>query len=370
MHYYDFALCDALVRGGKAEPILFTCDETAVHAAPPGVPVRYAFRGIYGEAPALLRGVRYARAWREITAAAKREQPQIAHLHYFLFPPADWLAVQRLRHQGVRIVITAHDVIPFNVGSRSLLPSIFRSIYGSADRIIVHAQHNRRELLQHFPVDEGKVAVIPHGHYLPYTGDILLDRATARAKLDVADRDPILLFFGQIKRVKGLDVLLKAMPQVITRYPNVLLLIAGQVWKDDWGRYQAIIDGLGLIAHVHARLEHIPDEDVEMYYRAADVVVLPYRHIYQSGVLLMTYSYARPVVASQVGGIAEVVRDGETGLLVPPDDPQALAVAVNRLLADRETADAMGVAGRELVEAECSWERIAVQTTAVYEEIA
>ncbi len=363
MHYYDFALCDELRRAG-VDVTLLTCDETAACDTPAGLAVHYPFQGIFGDDPAPLRAWRYWRALSQIGASAAREGVQIAHLHYFLLGPADHIFLRRLRRRGVSIVITAHDVIPFN--ARFHTQALFQQLYGQADALIVHAEQNRRELLAQFKLDPARVAVIPHGHYLPYAGDALLSRTEARARLRLDAERPVLLFFGQIKRVKGLDTLLRALPAVIATHPDTLLLIAGQVWKDDWGRYEALMRELGLAQHVRARIAYIPDEDVAAYYRAADVVVLPYRRIYQSGVLLMAWSYARPVVVSNIGGLGEVVRHGHTGLLVPPDDPTALADALNELLADPERGETMGAAGRRLVEQEFAWDRIARRTADLY----
>ncbi|MDH7486909.1 MAG: glycosyltransferase family 4 protein [Anaerolineae bacterium] len=367
MHYYDFALCDELRRLG-IDVTLLTCDETAACQAPAGLAVRYPFRRIFGADPAWLRACRYGQALRHIAAQAAAESVHIAHLHYFLLAPADLIFLHRLRRQGISIVITAHDVIPFNARLHTRV--LFRQLYGLADALIVHTGQSRRELLAQFPLDPARVAVIPHGHYLPYTGEALLARQEARARLGLDPEPPVLLFFGQIKQVKGLDTLLRALPAVLAVHPQALLLIAGQVWKDDWSRYQALIDELALAAHVRARIAYIPDEEVAAYYRAADVVVLPYRRIYQSGVLLMAWSYARPVVASSVGGLAEEIRHGQTGLLVPPDDPAALAGALNELLADRSQAEAMGAAGRRLVEQKFAWDRIAARTAELYRTLA
>jgi len=363
MHYYDFALCHEL-RRSAVDVTLLTCDETMAYTAPSNLPVRYPYQRIFGEDPAPLRAYRYWRALRSIAAAASRENPQIAHLHYFLLGPADYLFMRQMRTQGVRIVVTAHDVIPFNAGLHTR--ALYQQLYASADALIVHAEQNRVELLDQFKLDAGRVTVIPHGNYLPYTAGQLLSQAEARARLGLAAGTPVLLFFGQIKRVKGLDTLLQAMPKVIAAHPDAKLLIAGQVWKDSWDRYQSLIDELGIETHTRARIAYIPDEEVEAYYRAADVVVLPYRRIYQSGVLLMAWSFGRPVVASDVGGLGESVRDRETGLLVPPAQPIALAAAINELLADRARSEAMGAAGRRQVEQEFAWDQIAQRTAALY----
>ncbi len=113
----------------------------------------------------------------------------------------------------------------------------------------------------------------------------------------------------------------------------------------------------------------MPDEEVGLYYSAADVIALPYTECYQSAVLYMAYSFAKPVVASAVGGLAEVVEDGVTGLVVPPADAEQLADALVLLLEDVEMARRMGERGRGLVETKFGWSEIARQTAALYAEI-
>ncbi|NOZ30313.1 MAG: glycosyltransferase family 4 protein [Chloroflexi bacterium] len=366
MHYYDFALCQELQKLG-VDVRFFTCDETALHAPPARLAVSYPFQRIFGRSPAPLRGIRYMAALRRLARRALHDPPEIAHLHYFLLAPADLWFLKSLRRRGVRIVFTAHDVIPFHAAVHTR--AVLRALYRQIDGFIVHTRHSRDELLAAFPVSSSVVRVIPHGHYLPYRDEELPDRVEARQRFNLPEDASILLFFGQIKRVKGLDVLLRALPKLVETHPRLILVIAGQVWKDDWRPYARLIEGLGLEGHVRARIEYIPDEDVAYYFRAADAVVLPYRRIYQSGVLLMAYSFERPVVASAVGGLAETVRDGETGYLVPPGDPDALAEALRKILRDGERAVEMGKAGYRLVQSQFGWDRIAERTLALYEDL-
>jgi glycosyltransferase involved in cell wall biosynthesis len=242
-----------------------------------------------------------------------------------------------------------------------------RRIYRLARRIIVHTESSRTELLNYGIVPPERVAVIPHGHYMPYVHR-LPSRREARQRLGLPGEAPAILFFGQIKRVKGLEVLLRALPGLTERHPSARLVVAGKVWDDNWSRYAALIEELDLGRRLHLHLRHIPDEEVASFFVAADAVALPYHHVYQSGVLLMALSYGRPVVATRVGGMAEVVQDGESGYLVPRDDPQALARALARLLADPEAAEAMGCRGRALVTERYAWSRIAALTCKVYEQ--
>lgn len=366
MHYYDFALCQELQRLG-VDVALWTCDETEAHTPPSEITISYPFQRIFGSDPAPIRGMRYVNGLRRLIHQARDARPQIAHLHYFLLAPADLWFLIGLRRYGVKIVLTAHDVIPFNAAVHTRL--LLRALYGRVDGFIVHTEHSRRELLAGFPVPPSRVRVIPHGHYLPYRPEEMPTREEARARLGLPIDAPVLLFFGQIKRVKGLDTLLRALPKLAEAHPDALLVVAGQVWKDTWDRYAELIDALGLGHRVIARVEHIPDEDVPFYFRAADVVVLPYRRVYQSGVLLMAYSFSKPVVASAVGGLKETIRDGETGYLVRSEDPDALARALGEILGDPARAAAMGEAGYRLVAERFSWDVIARQTLAFYQEV-
>lgn len=364
MHYYDFALGTTLAEQG-VDVTLFTCDETTV---PEGLsfPVQLTFQGVFGEAAAWLRGLRYARALYHIARQRPRGVPSIIHVHFFHALPLDYAFLAWMRARGCRIVLTAHDVTPFDTGGWGM--TLVHRIYRLTDGVIVHTQSSRAELLAQGIVPQERVTVIPHGHYLPYV-DQIPSMAEARRKLELLLDAPVILFFGQIKKVKGLDVLLQALPPLADRYPAIRLVIAGKVWKDDWARYATLIRELGLEGRVDLHLRHIPDDQVAGFFAAADVVALPYRHVYQSGVLLMALSYSRPVVATRVGGLPEVIQDGETGHLVPPGDPEGLAQAIGRVLDDPQTAQAMGQRGRALVQERYSWTRIAALTKQVYERV-
>ena len=361
MHYYDLQLCHALMEQG-VQPALLTSDETETTETQ-GFPVVAAFRGIFGQGHAFRRGLKYLWALLRLAARPRGGASAIVHLHFFLVPFLDYGFVRLVKLRGYRVVMTAHDVVPLDQGATRLLGRIYRL----ADRIIVHAQANREELAETCGISADRVAVIPHGNYAGHVSGVL-EKAEAKERLGLAPSQSVVLFFGQIKRVKGLSYLLRAFPSILEQHPDAVLVIAGAVWKDDWSGYQAIIDQEGLADHILSRIEHIPDEDVPLYFGAADVVALPYLRIYQSGVLLMAFSYGRPVVATATGGMAEVLRDGETGYLVPPRDSEALAQAVSRVLDDKGMARRMGEAARRVADQDYAWSDIAARTIEVYEQ--
>jgi glycosyltransferase involved in cell wall biosynthesis len=365
MHYYDFELCLALQSVG-VQVTLLTCDATRTMSIPPSLQVAFPFRGIFGDDPKLLRGLRYLRGLGEIALAMQRRKVSLAHLHYFHFPPLEYLFLKWLRLAGKHLVFTVHDVIPFDASSKDLV--WLRRLYHEADLIIVHAESSRTAMVDEFEVDPDKVRIIPMGPYLGFAERQRLPASTAKQRLGLESDTSVILFFGQIKRVKGLRYLIRAFREVLERCPSTYLIIAGPEWKESFADYANLIRKLDLGHRVQARIEYVPDDEVGTYFSAADVVALPYTEVYQSAVLYMACSFARPVVASAVGGMVEVVTDGLTGLLVPPGDVERLASALLTLLQDPEMAGEMGERGRALVRERFGWARIAQRTAEVYAE--
>ncbi len=153
-----------------------------------------------------------------------------------------------------------------------------------------------------------------------------VDRAGVRARLGLTRKT--VLFFGYVREYKGLEYLIRAMPRVVPE-ADVELLIVGEFY-DDRARYDRLVQDLGLGERVKIVAEHVPDEAVGDYFAAADLVVLPYVSATQSGITQVAYAFGLPVVSTDVGGLPEVVRDGETGYIVPSRSESALAAAIVR----------------------------------------
>ncbi len=151
-----------------------------------------------------------------------------------------------------------------------------------------------------------------------------------REELGLIDTDEVLLFFGYVRKYKGLDVLLEAMPHIVAQRPNAKLLIVGEFY-DSESKYRELIKQHGLEHNTVVVSEFVPNEEVGLYYSMADTVVLPYKEATQSGILNIAYAFAKPVVVTDVGGLKEFV-DDRTGVVVPPENPQALAEAVSEIL--------------------------------------
>jgi glycosyltransferase involved in cell wall biosynthesis len=221
----------------------------------------------------------------------------------------------------------------------------------SADAIVVLTALAKAQLMSQGFRDQ-EIYHIPHGAYSFLTK---WDRKQIPA-------EKLLLFFGRLEAYKGVDVLLEAFAQVRQQLPGWKLVIAGS------GELPA-----GTIPRDHSRIEWVrkflTDEELAVLLQRCRVVVLPYREATQSGVIAAAYAFGRPVIASDVGGLSEMVMDGKTGLLVPPDDAAALAGAIHRLATDSTLLAAMGRSALRMSRTWWSWSSVARQHMVMYSTV-
>ena len=305
-------------------------------------------------------------AWFRVLGHARAHQPDVILLGDLRFA-IEGRFVDLLRRVPGRPVVVdlAHTPRPHSRRrseaslvrhDRRTLAGLGRA-YRSLDAVVVLGSNSRRELLETWPAVR-RVEVVPHG-----ADGIFADRAVPPA--DTAG--PEILFFGNLDRYKGLDLLLEAFRLVRERHPAARLVIAGSPSAElDVTRLATRTEAIG---GVDLRLGYVPIDGVAALFATARVVVLPYLIANQSGVAHVAYRFGRPVVATMVGDLGDVVRDHETGLLVPPGDPSALADALTELLGDPELAARLGAAGRCLVSAEGSWDEIAQRLEHLFLEL-
>jgi len=179
----------------------------------------------------------------------------------------------------------------------------------------------------------------------------------------IQQEDRTVLFFGRLSRYKGLDVLYRAIPRVAEAIPNVYFIVAGQ---PSFGYRPPTPPAIPNGGRIEVLADHIGNARLAALFQLATIVVCPYRDATQSGVVLTSYAFGRPVVATRVGGLPEYVNDGETGLLVPPNDSKALAASLVKVLEDPalQTHLKEGVAAVE--RSGLNWKRTAADTLRVY----
>jgi glycosyltransferase involved in cell wall biosynthesis len=275
---------------------------------------------------------------------------------------------------GRRIVLTAHNV---NIRKRDNCDSWFnrlslRTQYYLADHIFVHAERMKRELLSDFGIQERKVSVIPFGinNTVPNSSMTTID---AKRMLGVRGSDKVMLCFGQIAPYKGLEYLISAFTELAKRDGNYRLIIAGKPkWNEIyWSQIVQLMIDRGVRERVIERIEHVPDEETELYFKAADVLVLPYTRIFQSGVIFLAYAFGLPVIAADVGSLKEEIIEGRTGFVFKPQDPSDLAKVItnyfeSELFRDLET---QRLEIKEYANERYSWNKVAAITAAVYSNL-
>lgn len=364
MDSYTFQLCDGLVKAGVT-PVLYTSDETDTRRARL-FGVRPIFRGIFGSDPALVRGVRFLVAMARVLIDVRLKRASILHFHFFQIGILQFAFVLLGRLVLRRIVITVHDVEAF-VEKRHLR-GIDMLTYRLAHQLIVHNQISRFELEDRRGVPGRKIEIIPHGHYIQWYADNP-SMQEARTHLGWPNDKFIVLFFGQLKLTKGLDILLDALPAVVVQEPRVITVIAGKEAGTPFSYYEGIIERNRLSRHVIAVIRYISNDEVPFYFKASNVVVLPYRRIYQSGVLLLAMSFGVPVVVSDLPGMLEIVHHGETGFVFKGSDALGLSRLLGALLGGGGEQAEVCKNARMLLEREHGWEWIGCRTTQVYERL-
>jgi glycosyltransferase involved in cell wall biosynthesis len=192
--------------------------------------------------------------------------------------------------------------------------------------------------------------------------------------LGIRDTEKTLLFFGQITPYKGLDYLVEAFQKNSGEHDDNRLIIAGRPkpgWEAYWRSVEKAIQEDVSSGRILVRAEFIPDSDIEVYFKAADILVLPYRHIYQSGILFLGYSFGLPVLAADVGSLKEEIVEGETGFVFQPDDPADLAKSIDRYFASDLFANLKNRREkiRDFANRRHSWDTVSDLTMHVYSEL-
>jgi glycosyltransferase involved in cell wall biosynthesis len=275
---------------------------------------------------------------------------------------------------GKRLIHTAHNVYKEERDGRAtyLHWLTLKVMYHWMDCIIVHTHKMKEELCSRFHVSSEKVVVIPHG-INNRIGRHGMSRQEACKKLGLESTARPILFFGQIDKYKGIELLIDAASQMVGKHPEIVLMIAGKPKRDE--QYVAALKSQALnklpAKNVLLRFQFIPVDEVETYFASADCLVLPYRRIFQSGVIFLAYRFGLPIIATDVGSFREDILDGTTGFVCMPDDADAMAETLGKfydseLFHRREETRARII---KFAEEKYSWSAIGRQTCEVYTRI-
>jgi glycosyltransferase involved in cell wall biosynthesis len=272
---------------------------------------------------------------------------------------------------GKKLVFTAHNI---NAGVRDgndtfINRLTLKFMYKIVDHIVVHTKKMKIQLIEDFMIRETKVTIIQHGINMVVPNSDLT-RKQAKEKLNLKYNEKIVLFFGNITPYKGLEYLILALVHLKERINNFKLIITGRIEmpKAYWEKIERIIERNNLNKYIIKRIEFIPDEEIEIYYKSADVLILPYKHIFQSGPLFLAFNFGLPVIATDVGSLREDIIEGKTGFVCKAEDPDDLAEKINLYFKSDLYKNLEENRGKIIKYAneKYSWEKIGEKTYDVY----
>jgi D-inositol-3-phosphate glycosyltransferase len=357
MHYYVHDQANALVEVGHRVLVFSSPASTDAKA-------RYqkiaGFERVFGNDPKVVRGARLAWGVLKSLARAKREGASSVIFHIFKGDVFEYIGTAAAYLLNIQPVCIVHDVERLD---RKVRHSLMKRICQMSFRLIVHNTFSRSVLLTQWPEFSDKTAIVPHGNYTSQFAD-LPSTKSARATLDLPSDRFVLLFFGNPRHEKGLHILLEALAQARSK-ERLLLVIAGKLKPDMLKATTDYVKAHDLQASVRIDAGHVSDELVASYFRAADIVVLPYLRVYESGVALMAMTLGRPVIASELPPLVDAVgTNGERGYLFPAGNPQKLAEQIDAALQDDARLQAKGIAAGDFARQERDWRRSAELTSA------
>jgi len=283
----------------------------------------------------------------------RRFQPDVVHCQE---AHRDYLAAVLPVLRRYPLILTIHDHKPHSGNDmrvRNRMEIYRRWLRKWADIVIVHGDAIQKETEELAPGIKGRVLSIPHGP---------LGQGADLGRVGHPDWEPgHLLFFGRIEKYKGLGYALDAMDILHSKGRLVHLTIAGR--GSDLEPYRKRIQSNPSCT---LREQFVPAGDIAELFRRSHIVVMPYTDATQSGVAAMALNYGRPVIATNVGSVADMVHHEQTGLIVPAMDSAALADAIERLLDNAELAARFALAAVQMAQWDLSWDIIARQTTSAY----
>lgn len=275
---------------------------------------------------------------------------------------------------GKKIVLTVHNVNTRKRDSRDSTTNrlTLQFQYRLASCIFVHTEQMKCELAEEFGVDRSQIKVIPFGinNAVPNTK---LTATEARKLLNIPEDKKTILFFGNITPYKGLEFLVSAFKQISAGRDDYRLIIAGRPknFEAYWAAIRKSLQEEIESGRVLVRAEFIPDEETEVYFKAADVLALPYRQIYQSGVLFLGYSFGLPVLAADVGSLKDEIVSGQTGFVFRSGDSDDLATTIEKYFESDLYSDlcANRQKIRDFATERHSWDLVGQATMNVYADL-
>ena len=392
MIHYAYQLCTALAHTG-AKVSLVTSHEYEMEKFPHNFAVRKqmklwsptetsptepAFgrvgsvaRKSYRAVRRVGRAVRLVIEWIRLTSYLIQAKPDIVQFGKIEFPfEAIFLAI--LRRNGLILSQICHEFELREQGNNPLVTisnRMYRWVYESFSIIFFHGESNRRRFLSLFRAPPENLHLIQHGNEQLFRAvrSEMMSPEQMRKRYSIAADAPVVLFFGNLTPSKGLPDLLTAFSLVHQREDRARLVVVGKPLKFiDMEALKKLARELDISQSTIIDAQYLPMEDVGPLMEMARVVVYPYLNSTQSGALQVAYTFARPVIATNVGGLPEAVEDGKSGFIVPPSAPHELSDAIMKFIDNPALAREMGLYAEHLSKTRFSWDMIASDIMGIY----
>ncbi|MDC3032253.1 glycosyltransferase family 4 protein [Bacteroidota bacterium] len=357
-HYYLFAQAKGLIEN-KVDVTIFSNKKTYLSSLGK-IKVENTFGDIFKTKGKLANAIYFVSGILKSFFKAKFSSHNFFHLHLFDFNILNFFACFFAIFFNVRLILTIHDINPFSKKTNLFLK---RWILLFADKVIVHNEFSKKELIKD-GINLKKISVVPHGNYLDFIKP-KTNKIVAKKKFGLQNKK-VILFFGMIKEEKGLDILIKSFYEVNQNNKDVVLLIAGKTYKTDIKKYTKIIDQLDLENSCVIHNKFIPEDALCDYYGCADVIVLPYKIIFQSGVLLMSSSFNVPVIVSDLEPFLDIIENQINGLVFKVNDVKSLAEKLIFSINNIEKMNSYAKNNFEKIKNQYDWTKIGKLNKDVY----
>lgn len=312
------------------------------------------------------RGFRYITEWYRMVRFLPKLRPDFTLFGKIEFP-FEAIFLRHLKRKGLVLGDICHEFERREL-SRSFIENWYNKQYNDAfenfSTLFFHANNNLERFQELFDISPEKLKIIDHGNENIFIEFAKLSNqpANLRAKYTLQEDAQIVLFFGLLSPSKGIPELIDAFAKVVKKYPKGKLVIAGYPSKYvDPQEYKNQVENLELQNNIIFDFRYIPNEVIGELMGLATVVVYPYTSSTQSGALQVAYSFGRPVIVTDVGGLPEVVEHGKSGLIVPPHSSNELASAISSFIEDPKMAESMGTYAKHLSDTRFSWKTITAQ---------
>jgi glycosyltransferase involved in cell wall biosynthesis len=393
--HYTYQLCTALARQEGVEVTLITTTDYELAHLPHNYtverrlelwphftssmsqagrnPLRRLQRKLFWTLRRGGRALRLLRTWHDLTSYLISQRPDIIQFSHIQFP-FEGFFLARLRRHGLALTQICHEFDLREQSSltlRLLARRFYASAYTNFSAIFFLGEPNRRAFLSLFATPAERTHTIPHGNESMFLEMAYKAGGTSdlRQRYGIAPDEPVVLFFGTLTPSKGLPELFRAFAQV-RQHCRARLVVAGFPLKHvNIHDFYALVEQLGITDAVVFDKRYIPFEEVGALMELAEVVVYPYRNATQSGSLQVAYTFGRPVIATRVGGLPEVVENGRSGFLIAPGSVEELAAAMRTIITDPERTAEMGRYAKHLSETRFSWQPIARRVIDIYHEV-